>query len=63
MPKLTTKDGEVEVSVAAVVRMADRMFRLAGAGRRENYLAKAKKRLEAGPVRHKDVAIVLARGG
>ncbi len=63
MPTLKTKDGEIEVSAALVVRMADRIHRLAGAGRRENYVAKARKRLEAGHPRKADAAIVLAAGG
>jgi hypothetical protein len=61
--KLTTKDGEIEVSVAAVARMADRMYRLGGEGQRANYVAKAKKRLAAGPARYADAAIVIAAGG
>jgi hypothetical protein len=63
MPKLKTKSGETEVSAARVARMADRMFRLGGEGRRENYAEKARKRIEAGPVRKDDVAIVIAAGG
>lgn len=62
MPKLDTKDGEIEVSAAAIARMADRMFRLGGKGRRENYLEKARARLKAGPCRKADAAIVLAAG-
>jgi hypothetical protein len=61
--KLTTKHGEGEVSVAAVARMADRMHRLQGERRRANYLAKAKQRIDAGPVRPSDAAIVIAAGG
>ncbi len=61
--KLNTKQGEVEVSVARVARMADRMFRLGGEGRSKNYAEKAKKRLEAGPARKDDAAIVIAAGG
>lgn len=63
MPKLTTKDGDIDVSVARVVRMADRMQRFASAPRRENYRAKAKRRLAAGPCRKVDTAIVIAGGG
>ena len=61
--KFTTKHGDVEVSVAAVARMADRMHRLQGEHRRANYIAKAKERIDAGPVRPSDVAIVIAAGG
>jgi hypothetical protein len=63
MPKLTVKGEEVEVSVARVARMADRMFRLGGEKRSKNYAEKARQRLEAGPVRKDDVAIVIAAGG
>jgi hypothetical protein len=63
MPKLQTKDGETEVSVARVARMADRMFRLGGEGRSKNYAEKAKQRIAKGPVRKDDVATVIAAGG
>jgi hypothetical protein len=63
MAKLKTKDGEIEVSVARVARMADRMFRIIGEGRRQNYADRARKRIEAGPVRKDDVALVIAAGG
>lgn len=63
MPKLKTKDGELDVSVTMMANMADRMFRLGGEGRSANYLAKAKKRLEAGHCRKADAATVLAAGG
>lgn len=61
--KLKTKQGEVDVSVARVARMADRMFRLGGEGRSKNYAEKAKKRLDSGPARKDDAAIVIAAGG
>jgi len=38
------------------------MFRIRGDGRRQNYAGKARKRLEAGPARKDDVAIVIAAG-
>ena len=63
MAKLKTKDGEIEVSVARVARIADRMFRISGEGRRRNYADRARKRIEAGPVRKDDVALVIAAGG
>lgn len=63
MPKLKTKDGEIEAPVAMIARMADRMFGLGGEGRSANYLEKAKKRLESGHARKADAAIVLAGGG
>jgi hypothetical protein len=63
MPTLKTKDGEINVSTALVSRMADRLYRLAGEGRRENYIAKARKRLEAGQRSRADAAIVIAVGG
>lgn len=63
MPTLKTKDGEIQVSVAAVARMADRMHRLGGEGRDRNYAEKARKRLAAGPSRKSDAATVIAAGG
>ncbi len=63
MQKLTTKKGDIEVSVERVAHMADRMFRFHGQGRRDSYLAKAKARLEAGHGRKDDAATVLAREG
>ena len=63
MPKVKTKDGETEVSAARVARMAERMFKLGGDGRKQNYAEKARKRLAAGPVRKDDAAIVIAVGG
>ena len=38
------------------------MFRLGGEGRRRNYAEKARKRIEAGPIRKNDVAIVISAG-
>lgn len=63
MPALKTKDGEIEVSTEHIARMADRMHRLGGEGRARNYAEKARKRLETGPRRRSDAAIVLAAGG
>ncbi len=63
MPTLKTKAGETEVSAARVARMARRMYRLGGEARRRNYAEKARQRIEAGPVRKDDVAIVIAAGG
>jgi hypothetical protein len=63
MPKLNTKDGELDVPVSMIAKMADRMFRLGGEGRSANYLEKAKKRLEVGPCRKADAATVLAAVG
>ena len=63
MATLKTKDGAIEVSAERVARMADRMFRIRGDGRRQNYADRARKRLEAGPARKGDVAIVVAAGG
>jgi len=63
MPTVKAKGGEIEISAARVARMADRMFRLGGDGRRRNYAEKAKQRLESGPARKDDAAIVTAAGG
>jgi hypothetical protein len=62
MPNLTVKGAEIEVSIALVARMADRLYKLQGEGRRQNYVDKARKRLEAGPARRTDAATVLAAG-
>jgi hypothetical protein len=63
MPKLKTKNGEIEVSAARIARMADRMFRIRGEGRRQNYAERARKRIEKGPSGKDDVALVIAAGG
>ena len=63
MPTLKTKNGDVEVTVAHVARMADRMHRLGGEGRGRNYAEKARRRIEAGRHRKSDVATVIAAGG
>jgi hypothetical protein len=63
MPTLKTKNGEIEVSAERVARMADRMFRIRGAGRRQNYAERARKRIDADPIRKDDVATVIAAGG
>ena len=63
MPTLKTKDGETEVSAERVARLADRMFRIRGEGRRQNYAERARKRVAAGSVRKDDVAIIIAAGG
>lgn len=62
MPKLRTKHGEIEVSAARIARMAERMFRIRGEGRRQNYAERARKRIETGPVSKDDVALVIAAG-
>jgi len=62
MPKFKAKDKEIEVSAERVARMAERLHKLGGAGRRENYLAKALKRLEAGTGGKTDAAIAIAGG-
>ena len=62
MATLKTKEGDIEVSAERVARMAHRMFQLGGAGRSKNYAEKARKRIEAGPVRKDDVATVIAAG-
>jgi hypothetical protein len=59
MPKLKLKDTEIKVSRSLVVRMADRIWKL-GKARREGYVARAKKRLEAGGKGRNDAAAVLA---
>jgi hypothetical protein len=63
LPRLKTKEGEIEVSAERVARMAHRMFLLGGEGRSKNYAEKARKRIESRPGRKDDVAIVIAAGG
>lgn len=63
MPTLKLKKGEIKVPKSLVIRMADRMHRLGNATRRENYVARARKRLEAGHPGKNDAAVVLAIGG
>ena len=62
MPTLKAKKGEIKVPTALVIRMADRLHRLGSATRRENYVARARKRLEAGHTGRNDAAVVLAAG-
>ena len=62
MPTLKLKKGEIKVPGRLVIRMADRMHRL-GATQRENYIARGRKRLEAGHPGKNDAAVVLAAGG
>ena len=62
VPTLKLKKGEIKVPRSLVIRMADRMHKLGNAMRRENYVARARKRLEAGYPGKND-AVVLAAGG
>ena len=59
--KTKGKKGEVQVLAALVVRMADRMHKL-NPTMRENVVARARKRLEAGHGGKNDAAIVRAAG-
>ncbi len=63
MPTLKLKKGEIKVPKRLVIRMADRMQRLGSATRRETYVARARKRLDAGHPGKNDAAVVLAAGG
>jgi hypothetical protein len=63
MPTLKLKKGEINVPKSLVIRIADRMHKLGNATRRENYIARARKRLEAGHPGKNDAAVVLAAGG
>ena len=62
MPKAKAKKGEIKVSSALVVRMADRMQKL-NATMRENMIARARKRIEAGHGGKNDAALVRVAGG
>jgi hypothetical protein len=48
-------------ALTLVILMADRMHKLGNATRRENYIARARKRLEAGHPGKTDAAVVLPR--
>ena len=48
-------------ALTLVILMADRMHKLSNATRRENYIARARKRLEAGHPGKNDAAVVLPR--
>lgn len=63
MAKFTMKDGEVEVPQQLIARMADRMHRVGGKERRENYAKNAQRRIEKGSKQPIDLAIVLAARG
>ena len=63
MPTLKAKKGEIKVPASLVVRMAVRMHKLGNETRRQNYIARARKRLEAGHGGTNDAAVVLAAGG
>ena len=63
MLKITTNEGEAEVAAELVARMADRMHKLDGKGRREQYAKKARARIDKGSKRASDLAIVAAAGG
>ena len=63
MATLKLKKGEIKVPELLVIRMADRLHRLGNATRRENYIARARKRPEAGHRGKNDAAVVLAAGG
>ena len=63
MPTLKFKKGEIKVPMTLVIRMADRMHKLGKPMRRENYIARARKHLEAGNSGKNDAAVVLAAGG
>jgi len=63
MPTLKLKKGGIKVPKCLVIRMADRMQRLGSVTRRENYVARARKRLDAGHPGKNDAAVVLAAGG
>ena len=63
MPTLKRKKGEIKVPTTLVIRMADRMHKLGNETRGQNYVARARKRLEAGHPGKNDAAVVLAAGG
>lgn len=62
-PTLAIKETEISVLVGLVARMADRLWKLGNDARRQHYVAKAKARLEVGPMRRSDAATVIAAGG
>lgn len=60
--KTKAKKSEVKVPTALVVRMADRMRKLSPT-MRENMVARARKRIEAGHGGTNDAAVLRAAGG
>ena len=63
MPTLKLKKGEIKVPTTLVTRMARRMHKAGNETWRQNYIARARKRLEAGHPGKNDAAVVLAAGG
>ncbi len=63
MPTLELKKGEIHVPRSLVIRMTDRMHKLGNATRCENYVARARKRLDARHPGKNDAAVELAAGG
>ena len=63
MPTLKLTKGEIKVPMTLVTRMAHRMHKLGNETWRQNYIAMARKRLEAGHPGKNDAAVVLAAGG
>ena len=63
MPTLKTKRGEIKVPSSLVIRMGVRMHKLGNETRRQNFVARARKRIEAGHGGTNDAAVVLAAGG
>lgn len=63
MPTLKAKNGEIKVPSSLVIRIADRLHKLGNETRRQNYIARARKRLDAGYGGKNDAAVILAAGG
>jgi hypothetical protein len=62
MPTLTTDRGnEIHVSARLIAKLADRIWRMPPE-RRANYLAGARRRLDAGHPSRNDAAAILAGG-
>jgi hypothetical protein len=62
MSTLKIKNTELQVPNSLVARMADRVWRLGSKERRNSYIERARKRLDAGSKSLNDVAAVVATG-
>ena len=60
MPKFKIKDREIHVPTRLITRMAGRLWRLGSKARREAFIGRARKRLDAGGRALNDAAAVLA---
>ena|SRR5579871_5047101 len=60
LPKFKIKDREMHVPTRLITRMAGRLWRLGSKARREAFIARARKRIDAGGRAVNDAATLLA---